>query len=219
MVINRQRDATEGEGARAYMAFEDVWAVACEAKGWLEREEAVLLYDLVENAEARGRVVEIGSYCGRSAMVMAAALPRTSQWRLACVDTFGGSTEHQPGMAYFDGETLDPHGRVDTLPIFEANLTRAGLLERVEPIVAFSLDAANLLKGPLSVLFLDANHAYRAVCADLAAWLPKLAGGGIIVLHDVGDWEGPTRAAADLLALGYQRREQRGTALALRKPC
>ncbi|MEI9926957.1 MAG: class I SAM-dependent methyltransferase [Sphingomonas sp.] len=137
---------------------------------------------------------------------------------MIAIDTFRGSPEHQPGAAYFDPSTLAVDGTVDTLPLFLANLRRFRLEARVEVWRSDSAAAAARMTEPVALLFLDADHRYDCICRDLEAWLPRLAPTGIIVLHDIGDWPGPTRAAADLLERGFCREAQSGTALALRTP-
>ena len=106
-------------------------------------------------------------------------------------------------------------GRVDTLARFRSHLTTARLIDRVEVCRSTTRRAAKRFEGEVGLLFVDADHAYRAVRRDLKAWLPHLLPAGVVVLHDVGDWEGPTRAAADLLAKGFRRLDQAGSALAL----
>jgi predicted O-methyltransferase YrrM len=198
------------------MPFEVAWEFARSAKGWLGRDEAELLYQLALAASNIGRVVELGSYCGRSSIVLAAGITAVPDVRALCVDTFCGSPEHQPGAPYFDPETL-VDGTVNTYPQFWANLDRAGLIQRVEVVVSTSVDAASVMAEPISLLFVDTDHQYTAARADIDAWAPKLAARGWIVIHDVGAWPGATRAAADLLENGFERHAQAGTALALRR--
>lgn len=187
-----------------------------DVPGWLEPEEALLLHALAARQHGLGRCVELGSYQGRSALALASALPAGS--RLLCVDTFAGSAEHQPGGAWFDPATLTPGGAVGTLAPFRRHVEAAGLRDRVETWVMRTAEAAARFRGAVSLLFVDADHAYDAVRADVAAWRPHLVPGAMVVLHDVGDWEGPTRCAADLLAAGFSRVAQCGTALALKTP-
>ncbi|PWR21977.1 class I SAM-dependent methyltransferase [Zavarzinia compransoris] len=184
--------------------------------GWLEPAEALLLHELAGRQHRAGRCVELGSYQGRSALALASALPAGQ--RLLCVDTFAGSAEHQPGGAFFEPSTLAPDGTVSTLGLFRRHVAAAGLDDRVETWAMPSLAAAARFEGRVSLLFVDADHAYAGVSADLAAWRPHLGPGAVVVLHDVGDWEGPTRCAADLLAAGFSRLAQGGTALALAVP-
>jgi predicted O-methyltransferase YrrM len=197
--------------------FDRAWSFAGQVMGWLTRDEAELLYRLSTAASRLGRVVELGSYCGRSSIMLAAGLAGPSSEPLVCVDTFRGSAEHQPGKRHFRPETL-VDGIVNTYPAFTRNLQHAGLLERVAATRLSTLEAAAHFSGAIGLLFVDADHDYEAVSADLRAWLPRIVADGWVVLHDVGAWSGPTRAAADLLDAGFRRYAQSDTVLALRKP-
>ena len=89
------------------------------------------------------------------------------------------------------------------------------LLEHVEAARSDSATAAASFRGSIRLLFVDGDHEYEGVSRDLLAWSAHVGEGGVIVLHDVGEWEGPTRVACELLAQGYVRLGQSGTALAL----
>jgi hypothetical protein len=80
------------------------------------------------------------------------------------------------------------------------------------------LAAATEFSGSVGLLFVDADHDYEAIRADLRAWMPVVVQEGWVAFHDVGQWSGPTRAAADLLDAGFKRYAQSGTVLALRRP-
>ena len=174
--------------------FERAWSFAARTRGWLTHGEAELLYRLSAAACVFGRVVELGSYCGRSSIVLAAGLAGASSDPLVCVDTFRGSAEHQPGRRHFHPETL-VDGVVDTQPAFVRNVQQAGLLERIAVMRLSTLDAAAHLSGSIGLLFVDADHDYEAVRGDLRAWSPRIIDDGWVVIHDVGAWSGPTRAA------------------------
>jgi len=197
--------------------FDATWSAVEKVQGWLARDEAELLYNLAKGTRIGGRVVELGSYCGRSSIVLAAAVLATAVAPVVCVDTFRGSPEHQLGAVCFDPATLI-NGAIDTYPIFQRNLEHAGLQSLVKAMRMSTLDAALYFVDPIELLFIDADHSYQAVRADLVAWKPKVVEGGLIVLHDFGTWSGVTRAAADLLDEDYDFCAQAGTALALRKP-
>ena len=197
--------------------FDRAWAFAAQVTGWLTRDEAELLYRLSGVASRLGRVVELGSYCGRSSIMLAAGLAEASPDPLVCVDTFRASAENQPGRRHFHPDTLID-GVVNTHPAFVRNLQQAGLLERVAVMRLSTLDAAASFSGAIGLLFVDADHDYAAVSRDLRGWSPRIVDDGWVVLHDVGAWSGPTRAAADLLDAGFRRYAQSDTAVALRKP-
>ncbi|HVG57612.1 MAG TPA: class I SAM-dependent methyltransferase [Hyalangium sp.] len=189
-----------------------------QVPGWLLPEEAALLFSLARSAKG-GRIVELGAYQGRSAVVLAGGLRAQGSAErepLLVVDTFRGSPEHQPGQPFFDEATFDRvNSRVDTFPGFQRNIARFGLEPLVEAWQDTTLQAAQRFRGRIALLFVDADHHYNAVRADLEAWMPFLTPEGVVVLHDVGSWEGPTRAAAELLSSGYRKVDQAGASLAL----
>lgn len=187
--------------------------------GWLSDAEARFLFCLARDADS-GRVVELGAYQGRSTIALAAGLQCSRQARagkkLLTIDTFHGSPEHQPGGKFFDSSVFDRiSGQVETRAAFDRNLAEFGLASMVEVWEADIAAAAASFRGRIALLFVDADHNYEAVSRHLRLWIPKLTAGGIVVLHDVGGWPGPTRAAADLLDRGFRPYDQVGTALAL----
>lgn len=155
------------------------------AKGFLDRAEAEGLYDLALDLSPRGPVVEIGSYCGKSALVLGAAA-RAAGGRLVTIDHHRGSEENQPGWTYFDKELWDEKaGALDTLPHLRRTLREAGLEDHVVVIVARSEAVASLWQAPVAMLFIDGGHSRDAAYADYRLWAPKVMPGGVLAIHDV----------------------------------
>ena len=127
-----------------------------DTPGWLNPEEGKALAEL-----ARGnRVLEIGSYCGRSTVCMA----RTA--------------EHVTACDYFDGRgTPKPQ---DTREIFDQIIARHGLTSKVE---ACDPDAVYPLPQ-YDFAFIDGAHDRESVAADIERCLQVLAPGGLIAFHD-----------------------------------
>lgn len=78
---------------------------------------------------------------------------------------------------------IDPHvyGTEDEL---RENIVHFKLDRMIEPIVARSVETAEQWRIPLEIVFLDGDHLESAVEADIAAWMPHLQAGGVLVLHD-----------------------------------
>lgn len=133
--------------------------------------------------QSRGLVVEIGSYCGRAAAYMGAALKGTGH-RLVTVDTHQGSPEQQPGQAYHNADFDDATGQPDTLPHLRHHLQRAGVSDAVIVMVATSAQAARLNLHP-AMVFIDGAHSIGDVLEDWRSWGPQVQRGGILALHDV----------------------------------
>ncbi len=120
-----------------------------DVKGFLDHEEGRRLYLLALEAGSYGPCLEIGSYCGKSALYLGAAC-RENQTVLFSIDHHHGSEEQQPGQAYFDPELWAPQsGTIDTFSFFRRSIERAGLEDVVLPVVCRSADVARVWRTPL----------------------------------------------------------------------
>src|SRR5262249_17433851 len=131
-----------------------------------------------------GPLLEIGSYCGQSAIYLGAAA-RACGTILFSVDHHRGSEEQQPGQEYFDPRLVGPDGRIDTLPPFRRTGAATGPESVVIPIVGDSATVAAHWRTPLGLVFIDGGHSEVAAQADYTGWSPFLRAGGLLVIHDV----------------------------------
>ncbi|HYA45405.1 MAG TPA: class I SAM-dependent methyltransferase [Acidimicrobiales bacterium] len=140
---------------------------------------------LAAGASRLGPLLEVGTYCAKSAVYLGAAARETGAM-LFSVDHHRGSEELQSGWPQHDPEVIDAEtGRTDTLPWARRTLERAGLESNVVLIVGESATVAAYWQTPLSLLFIDGGHGEGPAWADYGAWAPKLARGGILAIHDV----------------------------------
>ncbi|RPK65574.1 hypothetical protein EES43_07580 [Streptomyces sp. ADI96-02] len=156
------------------------------AKGFMPVHEGLALYAAAEEAAGLGLpLLEVGTYCGRSTILLAAAA-RAAGVSALTVDHHRGSEEQQPGWEYHDPGVVDPEiGLMDTLPSFRRTLHRAGLEEHVVAIVGRSPQVAAVWSGRLGLVFVDGGHTDEHAGADYDGWAPHLAEGGLLVIHDV----------------------------------
>ena len=154
-------------------------------KGFLEESEGEHLYYVALKAGRVGPCLEIGGYCGKSALYLGTACRECGQV-LFSVDHHLGSEEQQPGEEYFDPGLFDPiSGRVDTFRRFRDTIARAGLEDTVVPLVCRSALAARSWTTPLSLVFIDGGHSSKAVSTDYKVWSHHVMTGGFLVFHDV----------------------------------
>ncbi len=154
-------------------------------KGFMDDDEALRLYDLSLAAARLGPVLEIGSYCGRSAAIIGSAC-KLNSGILFSIDHHAGSEEQQPGEQYFDPDLYDEKTlSVNTFPLFRQTLSRAGLEDTVVPIVCTSKTAGRMWKTPLSMVFIDGGHSFEAAYTDFLTWAPHIIPGGFLVIHDI----------------------------------
>jgi predicted O-methyltransferase YrrM len=154
-------------------------------KGFLDEDEGRALYTTALEASQKGPCLEIGSYCGKSAVYLGQACKERGGV-LFSIDHHRGSEEQQPGEAYFDPELFDYKAfSVDTLGAFRQTLAFADLEQTVIPVVSRSETVAAHWATPLSLVFIDGGHALETVTADYHAWAPHLQPGGWLLIHDI----------------------------------
>ena len=159
--------------------------VARAAKGFMPDDEGIALNAAGRDAGSVGPLLEVGSYCGKSAVYLGAAA-RAGCAVLFSVDHHRGSEENQAAWEHHDPELVDAAtGRMDTLPFFRRTIERAGLEDVVVAVVGDSPAIAAHWRTPLGLVFVDGGHALDVVVADYEAWSPHVAAGGVLVFHDV----------------------------------
>ncbi|UWE08676.1 class I SAM-dependent methyltransferase [Actinacidiphila bryophytorum] len=165
----------------------DVFAAFEAAKGFMPVDEGMALHRAaVEAAGGSGLpVLEVGTYCGRSTILLADAARRAGTV-VVTVDHHRGSEEQQPGWEYHDASLVDPQtGLIDTVPHFRRTLHAAGLEEHVVAVVGRSPQVAALWTQPFSLVFIDGGHTDEHAVADYEGWAPRVAPGGVLAIHDV----------------------------------
>lgn len=166
----------------------DPWLrnAARRAIGFMPDDEGMALYEAAVRAAALGPIVEIGSYCGKSTIYLAAGVREADADSVVfSIDHHRGSEEHQPGEEYHDPRFLDADGRVDTLAAFRTTIEHAGLADVVVGIVGRSDVVARHWATRLAMVFIDGGHSSDAARTDLESWSPLIVAGGLLAIHDV----------------------------------
>jgi prolyl-tRNA editing enzyme YbaK/EbsC (Cys-tRNA(Pro) deacylase)/predicted O-methyltransferase YrrM len=153
--------------------------------GFMPPDEGLALYAAALAAAPVGPLLEIGSYCGKSTLYLAAAA-REHGSTVVTVDHHRGSEEHQPGWEYHDPSLVDPAaGLLDTLPALRRTLHTAGVEDTVVVVVGRSDAVARVWSTPLGMVFVDGGHTEEAARRDYRGWAGHVAPGGLLVIHDV----------------------------------
>jgi len=158
--------------------------VAHDAIGFMPEDEGLALYEAARRVAHAGPLLEIGSYCGKSAVYLGAAAVEAGSV-VYSIDHHRGSEEHQPGEEYHDPRLVDAGGRFDSFPEFRRTIERAGLSEVVVPIVARSDVVARRWTQQLAFVFIDGAHSEEAARTDYESWAPLVQDGGALAVHDV----------------------------------
>ena len=164
---------------------DDLRAHALAAKGFMPEDEGDLLFATALDHLGDGPGLEVGSYCGKSAIYLGAAARATASV-VFTLDHHRGSEENQVGWEHHDASLVDPEtGRMDTLPVFRRTIARAGLEEEVVAIVGTSTSVARFWRTPLALLFIDGGHAEEHAQNDYTGYAHWVGPGGALVIHDV----------------------------------
>jgi hypothetical protein len=138
-------------------------------------------YDRAVREAREGDVlVEVGAWLGRSTAFLSDRV-RASGKRMTVVvvDTFRGSP-NEPAMVA-DAQKVGGSVR----PLFERHMQLAGVFEYLEIRETRSVAAASEIRdGSCALVFLDADHRYESVRADIRAWIGKVRPGGVLAGHD-----------------------------------
>ena len=163
----------------------DRLALARRVPGFMPDDEGLALHRAGLRAAAVGPLLEIGSWCGKSAVYLGDAAAQAGTV-LFCVDHHRGSEENQAGWEHHDPGVVDPRtNRIDTLPAFRRTIEEAGLEATVVAVVGESTVVAAHWQTRLGMVFVDGGHGDAPAHADYESWAPLVARGGLLVIHDV----------------------------------
>lgn len=163
----------------------DLLAHARAAKGFMPEDEGACLHQWAREQLPLGPALEVGTYCGKSAVWLGAAA-REVGGTVCTVDHHRGSEENQAGWEHHDDTLVDPDlGVMDTLPTFRRTIAAAGLEEQVVAVVGRSGTVGAWWRTPLSLLFVDGGHGVEPARTDFRAWPRWVAAGGVLAIHDV----------------------------------
>jgi predicted O-methyltransferase YrrM len=167
---------------------DELFALAQRTKGFMPPAEgrALFEYGLVAGRQRPGGTwLEVGAWCGKSAIYLGAAAEETSSV-LYSLDHHHGSEENQAGWEHFDESLVDPaDGRLNTLPSWQRTVAQASLESTVIGLVGPSTVVAEHFAQPLDLLFIDGGHGDDVAWADFEHWSPKVVPGGLLLIHDV----------------------------------
>lgn len=178
--------------------FAEAFAAAKPVEGWLSEDQARRLWERAAGLPAGALAVEIGSYRGRSAIVLGSAAPAGA--RVVAIDPHAGNDR---GPQQIEGTSEE--GEADNRA-FRANLERAGVAGRVDHVRLPSQGALDAVDGSIDLLYVDGAHRYAPARDDIARWGARVRPGGALLIHDAFSSIGVTLAILRLLAFGSEFR-------------
>ena len=133
-------------------SFDEVTARVADVEGWMTPDQARRLWSCARTVRSGGTVVEIGSFRGRSMIVLASAAEPDVE--LVAIDPHAGNDRGPQEISGFQDEAAQDHD------VFLANLAAAGVGDRVRHVRKFSDDALPDVPGPVDLLYIDGAHRW-----------------------------------------------------------
>jgi predicted O-methyltransferase YrrM len=176
-------------------------------EGWFSPEQVARLVERAAAVPPSGRIVEIGSFRGRSMIAIARSAPEGTE--IVAIDPHAGNDRGPQEIEGFEDEAA-----IDS-KVFLTNLERAGVRDRVTYVRKFSHDALDDVPGPIDLLHIDGAHRFGPARDDIRRWGARVAPGGSMLIHDAFSSVGVTAAiAAELVVTGGWRYAGRSRSLA-----
>jgi predicted O-methyltransferase YrrM len=197
-------------------SFAGALSAVAAVEGWMTDAQARRLWEAARQAPATGQIVEIGSFRGRSTIVL--ALGAADGISVTAIDPHGGNDRGPNEIAADVGLGERDHAA------FTTNLAAAGVTDRIRHVRKTSESALDDVTGEVDVLYIDGAHRYAPAKDDIERWGNRIAPGGVLLIHDAFNAIGVTAAQLRLLVFGrkfaytgrdgslveYQRRDIQG---------
>ena len=175
--------------------FDEVQRAVADVEGWMTPGQARRLWTCARVVPVGGHIVEIGSFRGRSVIVLASAAEPGVE--VVAIDPHAGNDR---GPQEFEGYA--DHAALDH-DVFNANLEAAGVAGRVRHVRKFSGDALVDVPQPVDLLYIDGAHRFGPALDDIRRWSAKVRPGGDLLIHDSFSSIGVT--AALVVSLFFSR--------------
>lgn len=182
----------------AMRTFDEALTAVRDVDGWMSADQAERLYRAALATHPGDLVVEIGSFRGRSTIVLASAA--NAEATVVAIDPHAGNDRGPQEIEGFAAEAATDHD------IFNRNLADAGVTHRVRHVRKFSSDAHADVDGHIAVLYIDGAHRYAPARADIVEWGKRVAPGGTMLIHDSFSSVGVTLAILRELLWGSRWR-------------
>jgi predicted O-methyltransferase YrrM len=191
----------------AATAQAELLAAVDGVEGWFSSDQVARLAERAAAVPPGGRIVEIGSFRGRSTIAIARCSPPGVE--IVAVDPHAGTDRGPQEIAGFAAAAAEDH------EAFLANLDRAGVRDRVIHVRRFSQEALAEVAGPVDLLHVDGAHRFVPARHDLGSWGARVPPGGCLLVHDAFSSVGVTGAiGAELLLSRHWRYVGRSRSLA-----
>ena len=183
---------------KSVRSFDETLQAVRGVDGWMSPDQAERLYRAAAGTRAGETIVEIGSFRGRSTIVLASAAPDGVE--IVAIDPHAGNDRGPQELDGFQAAAATDHD------VFNANVATAGVADRIRHVRSFSDAAHGDVPGDVAVLYVDGAHRYAPARTDIRDWGKRVSPGGTLLIHDSFSSVGVTLAIARELIFGSRWR-------------
>lgn len=153
-------------------------------EGYLAPDEMRFLALIAACPRAEGEVLEIGSFKGKSTIILAKSAALAGDEKIHAVDPMTAPSETDP----------DLRGEASSFNDFQKNIEAHKVDGNVVFHQRFSFELARDWDAPVRLLWIDGDHTYAGTKLDLEGFISHLTDGAIVAIHDVlHEFEGGIR--------------------------
>jgi len=176
-------------------------------EGWFSPDQVARVAERAAATARGGRIVEIGSFRGRSTVAIARSAPDGVE--IVAIDPHAGNDRGPQEIEGYEAEAAQDN------EVFLKNLARAGVSDKVRHVRKFSNEALDDVADPIDVLHIDGAHRFAPARSDIVTWGARVSPGGSMLIHDSFSSIGVTLAIfSSLLFSGRWRYVGRSRSLA-----
>lgn len=180
------------------VTYDDIADSVAAVDGWMTADQGRRLFAAAARCPPGGRIVEIGSFRGKSTIVLASAALDAVE--VIAIDPHAGSDRGPQEFVGYETEAATDH------EMFVANLKATGVADRVRHVRSYSDAAHAEVSDPVDVLYIDGAHRFAPARRDIAEWGSRVAEGGTMLIHDSFSSIGVTLAILRELSVGRRFR-------------
>lgn len=153
------------------LPFAEAWPIVRNIPGWLDIEDAKVLFDLCSNLTGDRTIIEVGTYCGRSAVLFALGCKHP----ILCVDPMVVGVDDANHMTISEMDVLTLEENIRHYP-------------QIAWLRMYSKEVyiPSLLPRSFGMIYIDANHQYPNPKQDYLAFHSHLRPGAVVAFHDYG---------------------------------
>lgn len=159
-------------------------AYSCYIPGWVQEREAVALIEASYNLPSDPVIVEVGSFVGKSAVLLAGARKLRGSGIVHCIDPFDASGDSF-SVPFYLRVAKRRSIRLDQW--FAENMKRTGISSWVQAYKSTGQEIGKTWTTPIDLLYLDGDQTPEGARETYELFVPHLKPGGVIAIHNTAE--------------------------------